>query len=187
MKMLSRIGLLMLVVALVLSAAPAGAQEETVAEDLAGFYVVYVSAGALEETDDGYLLTLEDVEEYLTLVASAPKVFAWREETAFMMDNWAMVPEVTATAMLETGGTTAWLMLSAAQYDKEAATLTFDAAVTDIYQESESADPIAGLESLEDVTLFIVTDAAFENALLEGLEMRKSRTPIIPRPKPPKI
>ena len=189
MKTRSRIGLVLLILALILPLTPAGAQEEVeIAEDLSGFYTVNATSGALapNDGDETYTLTLQGVPETLAVVVDKPYLFAWRVSTLFLIGNWAAAPgDLEASAVLEVDGVTVWLTLTAPAYDDEAQTLSFTAQVTGVYNEDDTKETKAP-ESFETAALFIYTDHDFEASLLAGLAERGGRFPRRDRRIPPR-
>lgn len=157
--------------------------EVTVDPATSGVFTQEISEGAfVDNGDDTFTLTINDVSEFTDWVFIAPNVDAGEWETLFLSSYWSAIDGLEATATLRTTDVTAILTLSAPTYNSEEATLSYTASIDNIFYTQltvaeDSKDDPAIAEAFSDATLTIIADADFVQGLNDGEAVAAFRAP----------
>jgi hypothetical protein len=160
-----------LVLAVLLLAAPATAQDDTIPDGMSGFFMHTASSATLTPNDDGtYTLSLGEPGAFVPWVAELPRMDAARVDVFAFVRSWEHAGDLTATGLLEAGDTSLRLTIGAPVHDHESA-ITYIATLDEIMHlgGAAKADPEPP-ESMGSCVLFIAFDAEFLAGLDEGLE-----------------
>ena len=149
-----------------------------------GVFTQDITSGTWVDNDDEtFTLTINDVAEYTDWVFIAPNVDAGQFETLFLSNFWGAVDGLSATATLRTDNVTAVLTLTSPVLDLEANTLSYTATVDNIFftdldfaLENDKATPELAAE-FSDATLSIIADADFITGINEGEAVAQFRGP----------
>jgi hypothetical protein len=170
MKAITRILVVVILVAITVPLLPASAQDEGPST---GFFVQEAESGTMADNGDGtYTLTLVGVGENIKGLLAAPEVGLSYYNAGLIALYWTSNPDgLEATAILETADQTLTLTLSAPAYDLEADSMTYTASV--VVPEGEKDVTVA--EEFGPATLTIIADDVFAAGLNTGKENAGAR------------
>jgi len=175
MKTIARILVVIVVLAAVLPLASVSAQEGEGVQSVVGVSGVYfysAASGSFAEQDDGmYLLTLEGVGPNIIWILQEPYLSSQNLSSANLVDQWAASEGLEGQAVLQIGNLNVSMMLSAPTYDADNEIQTFTANVTSVISLAGDEKEPAVPESFEAATLTIAWTTAFQEGLLQGIEV----------------
>jgi hypothetical protein len=184
MKQLSRIILLLAISALSLNIAAAQDDEAEEAEETEAVALVLVQAaesGTFEDNDDTITLTLDNVEEAMDFVVTAPALGAGQYRTLEFDGDWEFANAdretlLEITAILNTEEASYMLSLTDASYEDGVATYTGTLDMIEVFDPEADDDKAELPESFDGGTLFISLDTVTFEALVSGRETRINST-----------
>lgn len=179
MKLLSRIGLLVVALILALPMQAVSAQDEAEAMDpFEGVYIQAANFGSLEASEgDTYTLTLEGIGEDTAWMIHTPELRAGNYPTLDLLLDWAAAEQAEDITLapvqgaLEIGDVALTLQLSNPIFDSATGIATYTVTIENQFSFEENAK--SELPDLfENATLFITFDTAFQEALIAGFDIR---------------
>ncbi|MCD4684755.1 MAG: hypothetical protein K8S97_02315, partial [Anaerolineae bacterium] len=145
-----------------------------------GVLVQSVLSGEFADNGDGtFLLTLEGVPDNTPYMFHSPNRLAGLYPTLALALDWAVMTDLEATAVLETGDLSLDLTLKAPEYDPGSDTLTYTATIEAIFTfDTDAKDEPETPAKFDTATLFILIDNDLENGIGEGAVARLEGTRI---------
>lgn len=189
MKSITRIVVIMLLALLAISVSLVAAQTETVSDEIAGIATqVSLNGNLVDNGDDTYTLTLEEVGSFASWALSSPSFRSVLYPTEQFALDWSSAPELSVEAVLQFQSSadvtlledafeaTLNMVISSPAFDPETNTLTYIATI-----DMNSIEGIAAVKgeitlpetlSFENAGLFVIMNDGFLESLVQGRQDR---------------